>query len=792
MSEQPRSRAVLLTPVLPSDRGNGLAMRAGLFLTGLAEAFAVDVVVAPSPPPDPAGQEFTSELAHRVEILDGGTADTVAEAVALLATPQARARATALRPLPALCRGAPPAWAAQVAQIADGAALAVVFRSYLAPLLDTILEDPDRPAILIDIDDVDSITERRLGRPEEAQRFERLERYYLPQFDHVVTTAAADAQSLTARDGLTPVTAVPNAVRMPEVLAAATGQAGLLFIGNLSYAPNAEAARWLCESVLPLLGEVKVTIAGSRPDDELLALERDERVTVVADPEDVAPLYAAANFVVVPVLRGGGSRLKLIEALAHGRAVVATTAGASGQPWNAAGEDAGVLIADDPETFASACHQLLSDLERARELGRQGRATVAARATVELIAPRIARLGQEAIGRHASSSVATAGSAAIGATGASFPDRRVAPLLSAALIVRDEEAFLGPCLESLSGVADEIVLVDTGSSDATVSIARAHGARVLHQTWAGDFSAPRNLGLDRARGAWVLYIDADERVAALDRRELKSHLARSPAAAMRVLLRPKVHATPYYEYRLWRNDPRVRFTGVMHEQVVSAIHAAAAEDGRPVELWPGLLLEHVGYEGDQRHKHLRNLALLEAQLQLDATNVYNWRHLAQVLEGLGRPDEAMAALERATELALTRSQPSNDGGLAWAELVRMRHERGADVSELLVFGRERWPEHWLIRWMDGIIAEQAGRLTEAESCFRSLLAVDVGALPTQGIAYDARMFGEWAYASLGLTLFRAGRNAEAGAAYAGAERLAPENPEYRIKRALAEGRARQA
>ena len=224
------------------------------------------------------------------------------------------------------------------------------------------------------------------------------------------------------------------------------------------------------------------------------------------------------------------------------------------------------------------------------------------------------------------------------------PDFASAPFLTAAIIVRDEEAFLDGCLESLTGIADEVVIVDTGSTDATVPIAEARGARVFHQPWADGFAAPRNYGLEHARGTWVLYIDADERVAPIDRGKLELHLRSSSAMAMRVLLRPKVHATPYYEYRLWRNDPRIRFTGVMHEQVVNAIHAAADEDARAVELWPGLLLEHLGYEGDQSRKHARNLPLLQAQLERDPRVIFNWRHLARVLEELGRPDEARAAL----------------------------------------------------------------------------------------------------------------------------------------------------
>ena len=91
------------------------------------------------------------------------------------------------------------------------------------------------------------------------------------------------------------------------------------------------------------------------------------------------------------------------------------------------------------------------------------------------------------------------------------------PLLSAAMIVRNEERHLPGCLASLEGVVDEIVVVDTGSTDGTVAIATSHGARVFHHPWADDFSTPRNVSLDHARGRWVLLIDADERLQPVDR-----------------------------------------------------------------------------------------------------------------------------------------------------------------------------------------------------------------------------------------------------------------------------------
>ena len=111
----------------------------------------------------------------------------------------------------------------------------------------------------------------------------------------------------------------------------------------------------------------------------------------------------------------------------------------------------------------------------------------------------------------------------------------------------------------MSGVVDEVVIVDTGSVDDSVAIAEAHGAPVLHRPWDGDFSAPRNAALDAARGRWILYIDADERLRPVERSAVEALLGSTNRLAFRLRLHPRVGWTPYLEYRLWRNDPRIRF-----------------------------------------------------------------------------------------------------------------------------------------------------------------------------------------------------------------------------------------
>src|SRR5260221_9659932 len=84
--------------------------------------------------------------------------------------------------------------------------------------------------------------------------------------------------------------------------------------------------------------------------------------------------------------------------------------------------------------------------------------------------------------------------------------------LSAAMIVRDESAFIEDCLRSLHGVVDEIVLVDTGSRDDTIEKARRFSVSFHTFAWSGDFSAARNYAIEQATGDWILYIDADERL----------------------------------------------------------------------------------------------------------------------------------------------------------------------------------------------------------------------------------------------------------------------------------------
>ncbi len=367
-----------------------------------------------------------------------------------------------------------------------------------------------------------------------------------------------------------------------------------------------------------------------------------------------------------------------------------------------------------------------------------------------------------------------------------YPDAANAPrcLLAAALIVRNEADHLAACLESVRAVADDIIVVDTGSDDGSAELAAAYGARVFSYPWHDDFAAARNAGLDCCQADWILYIDADERLAPVSRGEVEALLTGAREVAFRLLLRPVVGATPYREYRLWRHDAQIRFSGAIHEKVVPAIHAVSERDGRPIGTCD-LLLEHVGYEGDQTRKHQRNLPMLRRQVRAEPENLFLWHHLARVLAGLGQYRASEQVLLHGLELTRSRPVPDYCGVLCFTELITMRMARGDDVTDLLAEARRLYPGNYLLIWQEARHLVASGQPATALARFDQLLATDRASLPDAGPSYDQQLFAEAAHEGRGLCLFRLGRYADAAAAYAEAERCEPGNPEFRVKKELA-------
>lgn len=191
--------------------------------------------------------------------------------------------------------------------------------------------------------------------------------------------------------------------------------------------------------------------------------------------------------------------------------------------------------------------------------------------------------------------------------------------LSLCMIVRDEEAMLGRCLAAVQDAVDEIIVVDTGSTDRTVEIATEHGARVLHHTWTGDFAAARNVSFAAATGDWVMYLDADEVLHEEDAERLKALTGRTWREAFYLVETNHTGdlgdgtAVTHSALRVFRNRPEYRFEGRIHEQIAQHLPAYLPERLEHTDV----RVEHFGYLGavrDAKGKSQRNIELLERQL----------------------------------------------------------------------------------------------------------------------------------------------------------------------------------
>jgi glycosyltransferase involved in cell wall biosynthesis len=366
-------------------------------------------------------------------------------------------------------------------------------------------------------------------------------------------------------------------------------------------------------------------------------------------------------------------------------------------------------------------------------------------------------------------------------------------LLSAAIIVRDEAEHLDACLRSLVGLTDEIVVVDTGSRDDSIAVARSHGAILAQEPWTADFSRPRNRALDLATGDWILYIDADERVRPGDFASVRSDLgATADHVAFRVRFVPRVGWTPYREYRLWRNRPEIRFVGAMHETTLPAIERAAQKDGLRIGDLDTLTIDHLGYEGNQSAKHDRDEPMLRAALAENPHRVYLYDHLARIHEDRGDDALARATWRDGLEVARSRPWPHPDDRLLWTNLLVHAVARGdpdGDVAALADDARARDPDNPVVEFATAIHELADGDPASAAERLERLIATDVERVIDTGSAYDARIFGEWAWDALGLCRLALDDPVSAAEAFARAEADAPDNAAYRTRRRLAEGRA---
>jgi len=143
------------------------------------------------------------------------------------------------------------------------------------------------------------------------------------------------------------------------------------------------------------------------------------------------------------------------------------------------------------------------------------------------------------------------------------------------MIVKNEEKHLARCLESVKDVVDEIVIVDTGSTDTTLAIAEKYSAKIFHFEWQNNFAVARNKALEHSSGDWILYLDADEQLTEQSKRELRTLTKQKKREAYKCVIKNideiNNHPSVMTYVRLFPNHPAIRFEGSVHEQIESCL-----------------------------------------------------------------------------------------------------------------------------------------------------------------------------------------------------------------------------
>ncbi|RCK72782.1 MAG: Glycosyl transferase, group 2 family protein [Anaerolineae bacterium] len=313
------------------------------------------------------------------------------------------------------------------------------------------------------------------------------------------------------------------------------------------------------------------------------------------------------------------------------------------------------------------------------------------------------------------------------------------PLLSLCMIVKNEEANLPHCLDSVKDVVDEIIIVDTGSTDRTKEIALSYGAKLYDFEWIDDFSAARNFSLEKATGEWILVLDADEKLEKRTAKKLRE-LAKVSDVDAYVMIQQNFRSSqiqPVLDFqtiRFFRNCSYYRFRGRYHEGVH---HSIQEHNGKIALDRQELVILHDGYlqntaQGELRRK--RAIRHLKAILDDDPHDVWAHLKLGMELYHDGDKDEAYNHLIKLFQSGST---------------VDLKHLPPIDTHEALVHLAQL-----AIYRGDFTLAKRCGiasrPLTQIfEFCLYSEFAYIVGSLGEIEILYrDGKQVGEEEYFEL--------------------------------------------
>jgi tetratricopeptide (TPR) repeat protein len=303
--------------------------------------------------------------------------------------------------------------------------------------------------------------------------------------------------------------------------------------------------------------------------------------------------------------------------------------------------------------------------------------------------------------------------------------------LSLVMIVKDEQEMLPGCLEAVKDVVDEMIVVDTGSSDDTVAIAERFGATVVRFPWNGSFADARNVSIDHATGHWVMYLDADEHLMPEDAPALRELLGRTWREAFYLVEtnytggEDSGGAVTHHALRLWRRRPQYRFEGRIHEQKTHTMPTYLPERFETTTI----RMRHYGYLRSRitaKDKSRRNIELLEIEGR-ENPSPFNRYNLGSEYLALGDAARARGHFDAAwSELRGNNAwQGAGYAPLLVARVATARRAAGdiAGARQAVAEGLAAYPDHTDLVLEDAMCARELGALEEARSLALRCLAM---------------------------------------------------------------------
>ena len=237
-------------------------------------------------------------------------------------------------------------------------------------------------------------------------KMRRFEQEACRRFDRVIAVSAEDREQMVHDYGINTVFDVPTGVDTDFFLPSGRetiNPHGLVFTGSMDWLPNEDAIRYFVDEILPLIKQhirdVTLTVVGRNPYPSLVELSKsDKSIVVTGRVEDVRPFIEQAAVYIVPLRIGGGTRLKIFEAMAMEKAIVSTTIGAEGLPIKQ-GEE--IILEDTPKGFANSVVRLFQDQDLARRIGERAALTVRSTFGWRRVAESFAELCKGALNKSA-------------------------------------------------------------------------------------------------------------------------------------------------------------------------------------------------------------------------------------------------------------------------------------------------------------------------------------------------------------------------------------------------------